>query len=274
MVGVVVVLVVLVVWGGAFGVGVESNYIKIKSFIAWLVKVYSFQLRLKRGDRKVIFWMFCNRKKHKKRIEHKDNPARRCCSAGVHVDSVKAHLQFLLSCLFLLGRASGISPLVVIEKQKVKRHSFLFPTTGKKGCFRKYIILSGLHAAASCGVHVVWNYLKQIVLASFSWSRWVCGFNSHQEHRHRLKATHSLFKLETTPAVFLIFKRETWWKSVMDGASNFWLSWNWTELSSAALLGMIDRQSQLLSTTASSAHENRSDFCLPWSDVKATLTTC
>lgn len=50
-----VVLVVLVVCGGAFRVGVESNYIKIKSFIARLVKIYSFKRRLKRRDQKVIF---------------------------------------------------------------------------------------------------------------------------------------------------------------------------------------------------------------------------
>lgn len=104
MTGVAVVLVVLVVWRGTFGVTVESNYIKIKSFIARLVKIYSFQLWLKRGDQKVIFRVFCHGKKApKKRIEHKDNPAGRCCSAGLPVDSVEAHSQLPLAA----GRLDG-----------------------------------------------------------------------------------------------------------------------------------------------------------------------
>lgn len=159
-----------------------------------------------------------------------------------------------------------MSPLVVIEKQNVKPQTFPFPTTGKKTMLRK--VYHTERFACCC---VPWGafYVKLSKENGPSCFFFLCGFNSHQEGRHRLKTTHSHFKLETSPAVGLTLQRETWWKSLMDGASNFWLSWNGTKL-----LEIIDRHWQHVSTSAASAHENRSDFCLPRSDVAATLTTC
>lgn len=92
--------------GGIFGVGVESNYMKIKSFIARLVKNLLISTPAQRGRPKGYFLSVLQLEKapkKKKRREHKDNPAGRCRSAGLSVDSVEAHSQFPLAA----GRLDG-----------------------------------------------------------------------------------------------------------------------------------------------------------------------
>lgn len=68
MTGVAVVLVVLAVWGGVYSVwGWKAIILKLNLLLRDLSKIYSFQLRLKGGDQKVIFSVFCSWKKHQKK---------------------------------------------------------------------------------------------------------------------------------------------------------------------------------------------------------------
>lgn len=59
----------------------------VKSFIFKSTHLNSSSKRETTG----LFWGFCSIKSTTKRIQHKDNPAGRCCSAGLHV---WAHSQF------------------------------------------------------------------------------------------------------------------------------------------------------------------------------------